>query len=792
MEDSIYIAHINTAGDVQSVQAHCLQTAELAQASLAPVGLGRVAYVAGLLHDCGKMHPDFSHYIRAANAGKPVRRGSVIHSFAGVSYVLGTLHTAGDLMRMLASEVIAYAIGAHHGLFDVNDSDSVNGFVHRLQTQPEYDRTAIENFFRDVVPEQTVKACFDEAVKEIHTQFTKLQPMCKDECSMHFYFGMICRLVTSAVMDADRRDTAAFMGASIPEPPQTSKDFWNGVLEQMQAKLDAFAQTTPVQKARRELSDICRQFAAQPEGVYRLNIPTGGGKTLSGLRYALAHAAHFGKKRIVYTAPLISILEQNAAVIRNAANAAIVLEHHSDVMEAQDGEDALLDRSFLEETWDAPIVATTLVQFLNTLFSGKSTCVRRLRSLCGSVILMDEVQSVPTKMLNLFNLAINYLSAVCGCTVLLCSATQPALETLPYELRLSGSVISDALYRHYYDVFKRNAILDAGSRRREEIPAFLEEVVQAHDSVLVICNTKQDAVLLYRAAADFAENCCHLSAGMCMAHRKDVLRKVFASLAEGRKTVCISTQVIEAGVDISFGAVVRFSAGMDSIVQAAGRCNRNGEADGTPPVYIVRCSDENLKKLPDISAGKDATESLLYAYAQDAEQFDGDLSSPKAVEFYYKRLYSTFNKDHKGHFDFTVQYSPSLLSLMSNNKDYYTDKTGGGYILRTALKTAGRLFSVFDADTISVLVPYGDGAQQIDTLVSLYAQRDYDALRRQIRLVKAYSVTVYPFAWKQLLEQGAVRAECDGMFWILDPEYYSEETGILYTKEENSCNILIW
>ena len=195
-----------------------------------------------------------------------------------------------------------------------------------------------------------------------------------------------------------------------------------------------------------------------------------------------------------------------------------------------------------------------------------------------------------------------------------------------------------------------------------------------------------------------------------------------------------------------------------------------------------------MKQLPDIAKGKTATEALLYAYAEDAEQFDGDLSSPKAVARYYNCLYRTFAENH---FDFPVEHSPSLLSLMSDNITYYTDRTGGEYILRTALKTAGKLFSVFDEDTTAVLVPYGDGAQEIDKLTDLYAQKDYDALRRQICLVKAYSVTVYPFAMKKLLEEDAVHAVCDGMFWVLDPDYYSEETGISYTKEENLCNILI-
>lgn len=199
----------------------------------------------------------------------------------------------------------------------------------------------------------------------------------------------------------------------------------------METKLDQFPQDSPIDRARRAISDQCRQAAQQPGGVFRLNVPTGGGKTLSSLRFALAHARRHRKQRIIFTSPLLSILEQNAAVIRAyIQDDSLILEHHSNLVRTAEDGQKLDERELLTETWESPIILTTLVQLLNTLFSGKTTAIRRFHSLCGSVIVIDEVQTVPSKMLSLFSLAVNFLAEICGATVVLCPPPSPVPSRL--------------------------------------------------------------------------------------------------------------------------------------------------------------------------------------------------------------------------------------------------------------------------------------------------------------------------------------------------------------------------
>lgn len=230
--------------------------------------------------------------------------------------------------------------------------------------------------------------------------------------------------------------------------------------------MSGFECITPIQTARRELSELCLQAASKPGGIFRLNLPTGAGKTLSGLRYALKHAEAFGKERIFFISPLLSILEQNAREIRKAiGDDSIVLEHHSDIITGELSDDELSRYELLCDSWNSPIVITTLVQFLNTLFSGKTASVRRFNSLANSVIVIDEVQTVPLKTLSLFNYAINFLSEVCNATVVLCSATQPYLEGIHRPLVECKDIIEPDIVKRYATVFKRNSITDKGEKR---------------------------------------------------------------------------------------------------------------------------------------------------------------------------------------------------------------------------------------------------------------------------------------------------------------------------------------
>ncbi|MGN0969037.1 MAG: CRISPR-associated helicase Cas3' [Oscillospiraceae bacterium] len=547
----------------------------------------------------------------------------------------------------------------------------------------------------------------------------------------------------------------------------------------MEQKLEHFSADTDIQKARRQISDQCRRFAERPGGIYRLNVPTGAGKTLGSLRYALAHAARWNKSHIIFTAPLLTILEQNSLVIRDyVGDNSIILEHHSNLVRTQEDPEQLDLQELLAEDWSAPMIITTLVQLLNTLFSGTTTSIRRFQALSNSVIILDEVQTVPTKMLTLFNLAVNFLTEICGATVVLCSATQPCLEKAAHPL-VSVPQEMVPYDRELWKAFHRTQIQNAGNLRLEDIPAFALEILESAGSLLIVCNKKDEAAYLYQELSGCGFNCCHLSAAMCTAHRRTVLASLQAALAAGEKTVCVSTQVIEAGVDISFERVIRLSAGMDSVIQAAGRCNRDGEQTEPAPVYLIQCQNENLARLPDIQRGKDATGELLAQYRQRPERFRNNLSSDEAIGCYYRRLYQEMQE---GFQDYRIKDKhDTIFSLLADNS-YFSDERAeahGTYFLNQAFQLAGRLFQVYDEDSIDVIVPYGEGRAVIADLGSDRAGRDLVYRQRCLERAKPYTVSLYQYQRQQLEQKHGLLPirDNDDSILVLAEGFYDEQTG---------------
>lgn len=786
----MFLAHITNFGQ-QSLQEHCQNSANIAKNDLTDIGLSNTAYLAALFHDCGKAHDVFQQYLIDSYNGKNVKRGSVIHSFAGVSYFLNKYHDSDNVIEKAASEIIAYSIGAHHGLFDIINPDAKDGFLYRLTRQPEYDDTAIHNFLKEIVDESIVSEIFGSSSNEVERILKIIPNITKERSGSEycFYLGLLCRLISSAVMDGDRTDTANFTLNKDYNNAETSSNPWKEINDNIEKRIHSFSSETLINKSRRELSDLCFDFAKSDSGIYRLNIPTGGGKTLSALRFAAAHALQKEKRKVIYIAPLISILEQNANEIRVSVGEEYVLEHHSDVITETDDVEELDLRKYLEDSWNSPVIATTFAQFLNTLFSSKTSSVRRFQSLCNSVIIIDEIQSVPSKMISLFNQAVNFLSRICKCTVLLCSATQPCLESVEHSMIIDGDIISKDDFDKYSEIFKRNTVMDAGNFRLEEIPSFIIDKANNHLSLLVVCNKKAQAEFLFNEIKSQVQNCFHISAGMCVAHRKNVLKKIKESLSKKEPVFCVSTQVIEAGVDISFDCAIRFSAGMDNIIQTAGRCNRNGECRSDSPVYIVHCIDENLKMLPDIQAAKQATEALIVDFKKRADYYSNDLASDNSINFFYKYLYSNYSSNH---FDYPIKNMPSLFEMLSANNQYRSLSKSAQYFLCQSFKTAGDKFDVFDSASTSVIVPYGDGKNIINDLQSYYNDKDYPALQKEMKKASQYSVSVFEYQFKKLLEEKAIIPFCDNSFYMLSPEYYDDNTGLLNkAKEENTCSILI-
>ncbi len=791
----MHIAHIREDGKIQTGVEHSRHAAEYASRSLTPIGMKTTAYLAALLHDFGKFKQEYDHYLEEARAGTAVR-GSVNHTFAGVRFVLEQWHHGNGIgYDEVTAELLAYAIGAHHGLFDCIDVRQNSGFQHRQVKEGIGYAESRSDYLEQCAGLEELNSLFRASVREttaLLNQMASLSQQQDDEEADRetaFYVSLLQRMLLSAVIEGDRRDTAEFMnGDAFPKWSEDMRGTWAERLAFLERKLGTLPREKPIDQARHTISDTCASFARQPGGVYRLNVPTGGGKTLSALRFALAHAKQWNKARIIFTSPLLSILDQNAEVLRRfIGDDSLILEHHSNLAEPADEPERLRELELLTDTWEAPVVITTLVQLLNTCFSGKTSAIRRFHSLCNSIIVIDEVQTVPNKMLTLFNLAVNYLSEICGTTIVLCSATQPSLEIVQHPLKCPPPEMvpwQEALW----SVFRRTEIKSAGQYRLNEIPQLIKQVLSGCSSLLVVCNRKDEAAFLLDELRDVPCRRFHLSAAMCQSHRQRTLHSLQDALecarSGGEKVLCISTQVIEAGVDISFQQVIRFAAGMDSVVQAAGRCNRHAESQEPAPVRIVLCSNERLERLEDIGRGKKATVSLLSAFADHPERFQNDLSGQEAIGFYYHQLYGSMNPDFQD--DVTPEYG-SVYRLLADNPKFANAQCpmAERFYLRQAFQLAGKLFQVFDENTTDILVPYGKGRDIREYLISAaqtYGERDWQTIRRNINEAKQYSVSVYQYQFTQLEKLGAVTPLFEDSVYVLSDGYYDADIGLSIQK----------
>ncbi len=780
-DTTLYPAHIRMLDDsfhVQTVEEHLVRTAEYAREALADIGLGNTAYLCGLLHDIGKFSLSFKKYITRRANGEIVRRGKVNHTFAGVRYILEEFHDQAGFLPV-TSELIAYAIGAHHGEFDGFDPEKdEHGLYHRCtKHDPDIDEALA--FFRKHFGQSKrseIHSLMNLAAEEINLHLNKEK---YDGKTRPFAFGLLARLLLSAVIEGDRRDTAEFMNDLTPSPYDHASIF-SAALACTESHLSTFRQDSDIQKCRRIISDLCAEAAEYSEdgnsAIFRLDLPTGGGKTLSSLRYALHRAVKSGKKHILYVIPLLSILEQNAKEIRKAVgDDRIVFEHHSNVVSPEDS-DEFQNSELLADTWDAPILITTLVQFLNTLFSYKTTSIRRFHSLADSIIILDEVQTVPLKMLSLFNAAVDFLAKNCGTEVILCSATQPAFELAHRAIRTPIQTMIP--YRESLrQPFERTRLQYYDIMDNDSIAAFALDALQENDSLLIICNTKKISTQLYQKLKHTDADVYYLSTNLCMAHRRKVLENMYISLdpKNNRKTLCISTQVIEAGVDISFKRVIRLLAGLDSLVQAAGRCNRHGESDGLSEVSVIRCAEESLKMLPDIENGQKVVLRLL-----DDTRFKDDLTSQEAIRRYYQILY----KDSGLSDDFQDYYvkacKNTLYDMLAENRKFRNNPTG--YYLNQAFLTAGKHFQVFETESEDIVVPYGEGADLLAELYSERAERDFLYQKELVEALKPYTVSIFPYQKELLLRAGALHLSPVGIY-TLSPGWYGEE-GLL--DEEQS------
>ena len=805
-----YYAHIRKDGEsemVQTLEAHIRKTGEYAGEALREVGLYATAYLSGLIHDMGKATEDFQTYLRMAVDGERVRKGSVNHTFAGVRFLLTEYKTDArwGAYGPMTAEVIAYAVGAHHGLFDCVDEVGKLGFEYRLKKEGIPYGEAVKNFLEKCVTRKELDQWFEKAVKEVETFFTNFLEKidrANNSSEVSVYISLLVRLLVSAVMDGDCSDTGEFM-CGFPHmsesPLEERKANWGRILARIEHKLNELPQDTAIQKARGRISDICRLAVEKGGGVYRLNVPTGGGKTLCSLRYATAYAEKYGKTRIIFTSPLLSILNQNAKEIRRyVQDDEVILEHHSNMVRPKEEEDTFNLTELLTANWKKPIIITTLVQLLNTMFDGGKGSVRRFHALCDSVIVIDEVQTVPFHLLSLFNLTVTFLAEACGATIVLCSATQPCTEAAAHPI---AAAVNDLVpyAPEIWKVFRRTYLKDMDCMDAYELAAFAKKIMEKADSLLIVCNKKKEAETLYRQFPEDEFQTYYISAAMCTAHRQKVLDEVKTiaddiqknGLRPGqKKVICVSTQVLEAGVDVSFDRCIRLLAGLDSAVQTAGRENRNGKYSEPVPAYLIPWKGEDLRHLPEIQWGKSAVLALLEEFHRNSESIGNDLMSDDAVRYYYWYLYQK-------EIPVNVQdgpvkkYNTTLYSLLSENRDFLrnaAEEINGSYALYQAFRTAGECFSVFEQNTEDVLVPYGKGRDLIIELGSLSLPYDLMKMKEILEEAKPYTISLYEWQKKSLEARGALIALCQGEILALQEGVYHEILGL--TNEAGSMEFL--
>ncbi|ERH28582.1 CRISPR-associated endonuclease Cas3-HD [Aggregatibacter sp. oral taxon 458 str. W10330] len=805
------IAHVRKLDGLQQLLIdHLLETSSISGQLAAKLNLGVVGELLGLMHDFGKYSRKFQKYIHDKTGlfnpdlddEESTPNGSKVdHSTAGAQWVYRELRKFGAAQGIgeLFGQMLGLCIASHHGegLIDCLNGEGNPKWIERFNKTDELTHLAECEQNADEAVLQKAKELAGENL--IRSLLKAVKPILSDPVSndkiKEFYLGCLTRFLFSCLIDADRINSSDFEREAQKEVRRlTEKPDWQTAIDQLEAKLAGFENRYPIDEIRRRISDDCLKRAADSQGIYTLTVPTGGGKTLASLRYALHHAQKHNLDRIIYIIPYTSIIDQNAQAVREILGEDWVLEHHSNLEpEKQSWQDKLLS-----ENWDKPIVFTTMVQFLDAWFGGGTRGARHIHPMTNAVLIFDEIQTLSVKCVHLFCNVLNWLTTFGKSTAILCTATQPLLGEsglqdfpegkresiaargllrLPAHAEIMGT---DEQREELYKKLSRVEIRfneKAGGWNVEEAGVFLLEQFQTTQSCLFIVNTKKWAQELYQYCKTQnvpPEALFHLSTHQCAAHRKAIFNTIKARLENKQPVICISTQLIEAGVDISMACVIRALGGLDSIAQAAGRCNRHGEKKGKGQVWVLNLQEQDFTQiLPDIQAGKKHAERVFRDFAGQ------DILQPAAMERYFE--YYFYQRSDEMAYSIKNSTTGSLLDWLSDNAlNPYGEKNNKRSkplpLLMQSFKSAGRAFQAIDAPTHAVIVPYGEGAELIAKLCGAWDPKEmYDAKKKAQR----YSVNVFPNVWGKLQKENALYETIEGSgIYYLNERYYNDEFGL--------------
>ena len=692
-----YLAHIAPDGREQTVAAHLQETAALCSSFAAEFGQAQRGAFLGMAHDIGKNSDAFQKRL----LGGP----RVDHATAG----------ALECAKRHEEQMACCVIGHHGGMPDFGN--------------PKTDYPGAPTCVGRIRKGQS------GGIPPYHWEGTLPNPGKKPPLTDNFSTAMWTKMLFSCLVDADFLDTEAFMAETAPQ--RGGYDSLEVLLERLNTYTAPwFPGKTELNRNRCAILSACLRQASRPRGIYSLTVPTGGGKTVSSLAFGLNHAVKNGMKRVIYVIPYTSIIEQNAQVFRDILGDSNVVEHHSGVSyddDAETGKENCFQR-LASENWDAPVIVTTAVQFFESLYSNRPSQCRKLHNIANSVVIFDEAQMIPTCHLLPCVGAMASLVSQFRSTILLCTATQPVLTDL-FRRFYPQVQITELCPRvgDYFQKFQRVTYQDGGLLSDEALAAELQQ----HNQALCIVNTRKAAQSLYALLPE--EGRFHLSTLMYPAHRRQILNTIRQRLSSGLPCRVVSTSLIEAGVDVDFPMVWRELAGLDSIAQAAGRCNREGRRNPAQSLVTYFRSERPplLRQKTNIQA------------AQEALKQGGSPGTPETMTRYFTALRSFIGE--------SMDKSETVKHLQE---------------MLLPFQTVAENFHLIDQQTYTVYVPLEDGAEICRPV------QEKTANREDYRRAGQYGVGIYQEHFLKLWQAGDIQQLSDNSAVLTNLSLYDPETGL--------------
>jgi CRISPR-associated endonuclease/helicase Cas3 len=744
---SLFYAHSTTRenkSDWQLLKTHLDNVSELTKGFAAAFNCAEYGKVAGLLHDLGKYTVEFQKRLD----GNPRR---VDHAIHGAEIALKKYKDGGYF--------VAYAIAGHHAGLANGEYKKADNYTQKLNELK-------KRFEKPDLP--VLNLAWQIEIEPLLSEKLPTPPL---KIKNYFQVTFLSRMIFSCLIDADRLDTEKFCQISENKPLPARGDYPSlaELKAQFDQSLNAFQATdNDINQKRAAILSAVRHnaktFDPNLSGLFSLTVPTGGGKTLTSMAFALDHAETYQKRRIIYVIPFTSIIEQNADVFRKQFGESYqhaIIEHHSAFNEVDiKNPDSKTKLKMAMENWDAPIIVTTAVQFMESLFSNRPSECRKLHRIANSIIILDEAQTLPLDLLRPCMAAIDELAKNYGCSIVLCTATQPALlEEDGFKggfqnvRELAESEDKMTLNpKKLYEEFQRVSVSHIGELNDAEIIKKLQE----NEQILCIVNTRRQAQLLYQGIVNL-EGSYHLSTYMCAVHRKNVLAKIKRALKQEKPCRVVSTSLIEAGVDVDFPCVMRSDAGLDSIAQAAGRCNREGKnGKENSHVWIFTATDH-----------KPPHELKTYASkmkeVMDITEFKDDLLGLAAIKSYFSKVYWHLDEVQKGQLD-----KHAILETLKNSKlhslpfDWIAQKFK---MITTTMKT--------------VIVPYDHLA--IDYIEQLENLPKWESVGELAKKLQVYTISMPQHLAGKLIEIKALQ--------YVQPERFGDQFLVLESANMYEENI---